>query len=163
MDAYSIEGWKEFFVAGTGAAAALTGLVFVALSINLTRILALPGLPARAAGALAVMTQAMILCLLGLVPQPTDAFAVEILVVALIGGFAGLRTLSRKPSGDGPTALQVLTQAVIVIVTALSLLIASASLSFDAGGGLYWLVAGLLLLLLNGIVNAWVLLVEIQR
>jgi hypothetical protein len=32
-----------------------------------------------------------------------------------------------------------------------------------AGGGLYWLVVGLLFLLLNGIASAWVLLVEILR
>jgi hypothetical protein len=49
------------------------------------------------------------------------------------------------------------------LLTSLSLLITVVSLWFGSGGGLYWLVAGLLLLLLNGIVNAWVLLVEIQR
>jgi hypothetical protein len=42
-------GWDNFFVAEVGAAAALSGLLFVAVSINLTRILAIPHLPARAA------------------------------------------------------------------------------------------------------------------
>ena len=32
-----------------------------------------------------------------------------------------------------------------------------------AGGGLYWLVVGLLFLLMNGIAIAWILLVEILR
>ena len=163
MDAYSTLGWNEFFVAGTGAAAALTGLVFVALSINLDQDPRLARFARPRRGGTRGHDASHDLVSLGLVPQPTDALAVEILVVAIIGGFAGLRTLSRKPSGDGPTTLQMLTQDVIVIVTALSLLIAGASLFFGAGGGLYWLVAGLMLLLLNGIVNAWVLLVEIQR
>jgi hypothetical protein len=46
MSPYSTEGWSDLFLAGAGAAAALTVLVFVALSINLQRILDLPGLSA---------------------------------------------------------------------------------------------------------------------
>ncbi len=40
-------GWHDFFVAQVGAAAALTGLLFVALSLNITRILQYAWLPAR--------------------------------------------------------------------------------------------------------------------
>ena len=41
--------WADFFSAELGAAAALTGLVIVGISINIARILAEPGLPGRAA------------------------------------------------------------------------------------------------------------------
>ncbi len=44
--------WSDFFIAELGALAALTGFVVVAISINLGRILAYPGLPGRAAEAL---------------------------------------------------------------------------------------------------------------
>jgi hypothetical protein len=37
------------------------------------------------------------------------------------------------------------------------------SLWLGAGGGLSWVAGALVLLMLNGILNAWVLLVEIQR
>jgi hypothetical protein len=40
-----IGDWETFFAAQVGASAALAGLVFVALSINLKEILDLPGLP----------------------------------------------------------------------------------------------------------------------
>ena len=48
MAAYSAEHWTDLFVAAAGASAALTGLVFVAVSINIERILRLAGVPERA-------------------------------------------------------------------------------------------------------------------
>ncbi len=48
MSPYATAGWETFFVAEVGAAAALTGLLFVAVSINLTKVLAFPQLPGRA-------------------------------------------------------------------------------------------------------------------
>ena len=41
-------GWENFLLAQVGASAALAGLIFVGGSINLTKILSLPALPARA-------------------------------------------------------------------------------------------------------------------
>jgi hypothetical protein len=43
-------GRSDFLVASAGATAALAGLVFVALSINLAKILALEGVTERAGG-----------------------------------------------------------------------------------------------------------------
>jgi hypothetical protein len=39
--------WQTLFAVQAGAAATLTGLVFVAASINLPRIIETPGLPGR--------------------------------------------------------------------------------------------------------------------
>ena len=43
--AYDAAPWANFFFAEVGASAALVGLLFVAVSINLKRILEVPGLP----------------------------------------------------------------------------------------------------------------------
>src|SRR5271163_5028680 len=61
-------GWENFFVAEVGAAAALTGLLFVAVSINLTRILAIEHLPDRAGETLLVLAGALAVATFGLVP-----------------------------------------------------------------------------------------------
>lgn len=46
--AYSAAGWTDFSVATATAAAALTGFLFIAVSINLRQILDAPNLPGRA-------------------------------------------------------------------------------------------------------------------
>ena len=49
MTAYDVAEWAEFANTVAGGAAALAGLLFVGLSLNLTEILKYPGVPARAA------------------------------------------------------------------------------------------------------------------
>ena len=48
-------GWENFNIAEVGASAALLGLLFVGVSINLARIISLPGLPNRALLALIIL------------------------------------------------------------------------------------------------------------
>src|ERR1039457_5121174 len=45
MSGYDVSAWGSFLAAEVGAGAALTGLLFVAVSINLARILSFPKLP----------------------------------------------------------------------------------------------------------------------
>jgi hypothetical protein len=61
-------GWANFFVAEVGASAALTGLLVVAISINLARILAIAQLPGRAAEGLIILVGAFVLSSVALIP-----------------------------------------------------------------------------------------------
>ena len=82
MNAYTTEGWGELFLADAGASAALAGLLFVAVSINLDRIIALRGLPGAALGAIALLVAVLLVSTFGLVPgQPRWLLAGEVLVV----------------------------------------------------------------------------------
>ena len=60
--------WHDLFVAEAGAAAALAGLLFVAISINLKQILAFHTLPIRAASSLVALVVALVISTLVLVP-----------------------------------------------------------------------------------------------
>ena len=49
--------WTNFFIAAAGASASLAGLVFVALSVNINRILEYPQLPSRAAATIGTLRE----------------------------------------------------------------------------------------------------------
>jgi hypothetical protein len=106
---------------------------------------------------------ALLVCLAGLVPQSEEALSIELVVAGIAGGAIGARAIHRRPVEDGPTRAQIRGQTVLMALPSIAVVIGAATLWSDWGGGLYWVVAGLVLFLLNGIMNAWVLLVEIQR
>ena len=70
--------WQNFYVMMGGANAALTGLVFVALSIHLREVLEHPTLRPRAVIALTVMTTKIVIAAIVLVPQSAQLIGLEI-------------------------------------------------------------------------------------
>jgi modulator of FtsH protease len=59
--------WQTLLAVQAGAAATLTGLVFVAVSINLASILETPGLPSRAAESIVQFLQVFFICTVTLI------------------------------------------------------------------------------------------------
>src|ERR1700722_9053115 len=79
--------WSEFFVAQTGATAALVGLVIVAISINLKAIVQGRLLSGRAAETVVMLGGVLILSTLVLVPGQNSAIlGAEILALGLATG-----------------------------------------------------------------------------
>jgi hypothetical protein len=163
--AYDAEPWSDFAAGMAGAAAALAGLVFVAVSINIQTILAMPGVPERAVKALVMLSSPVFLGLAVLIPgQPDAALGVELLVVSAVLGPAlvhlgrpAMRAVGRSGrSWVVSNTIPALVVAVAPVVAAIGLLTASL-------GGLYWIPAAVAFGLLGGLLNAWVLLVEILR
>lgn len=75
--------WHDLFIAEAGAAAALAGLLFVAISINLKQILAFPTLPIRAASSLVALMVALVISTLVLVPgQGRVTLGIEVVAVS---------------------------------------------------------------------------------
>ena len=78
-----MNGWEDFFVGELGAAAALTGLVFVGISINLNKIMASPYLPNDALEALTALVAVLFITSLMLIP---DQSLVARGIAVLLGG-----------------------------------------------------------------------------
>ena len=84
MTGYTTEGWGELFLAEAGASAALGGLLFVAVSINLQRIVALRSLPGTALGSIVLLVAVLLDSTFALVPeQPRWLLGAEVLVVGV--------------------------------------------------------------------------------
>jgi modulator of FtsH protease len=153
-------GWDNFFVAEAGAAAALAGLLFVSVSINLTRILEFPALPPRAAEALLVLFAVLLLSLLALVPgQSPSLLGAEVTGLGVVLWIALTLTLARGGKPRQYAMLRVLLNQLPPIM----FVVAGVMLYSGHPAGLYWLVPATLLAILASVAAAWVLLVEILR
>ena len=158
--------WISFFSAQIGASATLTGLLVVAISINLSRILSIPQLPGRAAEGLIIMAGAFVLSSLALVPNHSaTAFAVEALAVGLVTFLWPLiiQLRSWKSVVEGVSLVMQIERLVAGAAASLPFVIGGAVLACGSATGLYWLAAGVIVSLLVSVWNAWVLLIEILR
>ena len=157
--------WANFFAAEVGASAALAGLVVVAISINLSRILGHARLPGRAAKALVTLVGAFVFASIGLVPnQPVALLGVEALVVGLVTFLVPLVIQSQSLRlDDGIPIAKKYTRLIMSLATSLPFVVAGTMLIMGSGVGLYWAATGIILSLTGGVFNAWVLLVEILR
>jgi modulator of FtsH protease len=160
-----LKEWSMFFAAQVGAGATLTGLVFVALSINLKEILAGPGLPSRAGEALILLMQPVVIGAVALIPgQSLTALGVEVLVIGALTSYQitkmiwnGRALLVQQPRAYMATRIGFAEAATLPSLVAAGMLIGGLS------AGLYVQTAALMICILDGVLDAWVLLVEILR
>jgi modulator of FtsH protease len=164
MTAYDPTEWHDLFVATAGASAALAGLVFVAVSINLERILQFEGLPELALETILLLVGVLIVSIVGLIPaQSHAALGAELLTVSLAIGVTLVRLPSHRETPGPQTRVEVWGRAAVRMTGIVLLGIGAVSVLFAAGGGLYWVVAGIVFAIVGAVINAWVLLVEILR
>ena len=157
--------WSSFFSAEVGASASLVGLVTVAISINLKRILEIPHLPARAGEALFSLTTVFVTCGVALfpgIPQATFGAVALALAVASLGFGARNQFTSRRQAWAVAIERQ-LVGAAARLASSAPIAVGGLLLLFHAPAGVTWIAAGVVITLAVSVMNAWVLLVEIMR
>jgi hypothetical protein len=102
MSAYTAAPWHDFFMAAVGASAALLGLLFVSLSINIQTILKYPHLPGRAAATLGILLVVLVVCFFGLAPnEGRSVYGWAIVVVSsMSAGQIIWISIRRRRTGD---------------------------------------------------------------
>jgi hypothetical protein len=162
-----MQEWAGFFTAELGASAALAGLVIVAISINIARILADPTLPGRAAETLVAPTGVLVASSLALVPgQPALGLGIEILCTGAVMGILPVLLIASAARGGKVHAFYLAARAVLASLAFLPFVVAGTLLvtgMADIRLAFYWMVPGVIVSLVATVLNAWVLLVEILR
>ena len=162
---YDPERWHDFATSFAGAAGALLGLAFVAISFNLDAILRYKTLPGRAVETLVFFAYPLAASLLLQVPGlSSTALGVgeAILAAGLVGLAAAIDVPRWRRERDDPLRWRLghLVPPIVTILLAILGAVATMTTSF---GGLYWLAAAMALATTTGLINSWVLLVEIKR
>jgi hypothetical protein len=169
MSGYATEGWSDLFVCAGGATAALSGLIFVSLSVNLRTLLDSDKsdgrnlLTGRAMEALAALLTVLVISIVALTPGiGRDVLAAFILFTAAGSMVSPVRVMQAS-RGLGRPGIPLLLRLVTAIALTLALLASGVTLAADSGGGLLWLPAAFVVAIAVAAINAWVLLVEVMR
>lgn len=166
-----MDGWDSFLVAQAGAAAAFAGLVLVSISINLDRILQGPTLIERSAEPLVILFTLFVSSSLMLIPgQATWVYGVELLIVAILFSIAigkmlhqQRRTLRENARAIPAPKHSFSVRVTLCVVTAGCLLLGGLLIALGYERGLYALAPAMFAGFLLAFLDAWVLLIEIDR
>jgi hypothetical protein len=111
------------------------------------------------------LVAALVVASICLIPgQPPALFAAEMLAIG--AGTLAVPLLIQLPSLrslKSVSALRKLARAILTTVSSILFVIAGIELMTGSGTGLYWIATGIIVSLVAGVWNAWVLLVEILR
>lgn len=161
-----ISPWINFIIAAAGASAALAGLVIVAISVNIAKIISFPHLPARAAATIGTLILILVTSMAMLIPQGWILLGTEVIVFSLCCWFlqllAARQMLIIRRQRNRPLYESV-RGIVLGQVQTLPFIIGGIMLSVIDSNGFYWIAGGTIAIFIFSMYNAWVLLVEILR
>jgi hypothetical protein len=159
-----LAGWSDFHVAMVGATAALAGLVIVAASVNIDKVVAAGSVTSRLAASIATLVVAIVVSGVALVPGlPLPWFGALTVVAAIPAAgfqFHAASTLARDR--QGPARGRSLRSA-IGFVPILAYLAAGVLCLAGQSSGVGVSAAGTLTTIIVALLMSWIALVEVLR
>lgn len=157
--------WANYFVAQAGAAGALTGLIFVALSLNFDQIISDQAWLGRAGTGLILLAQPIAYALVCLWPARTAAPpAWTTTALAALAAVIVTRIVLQRPGQSAAGARGEQASRLIVTLTEPAATITgSALVATGHAAGAFVQASGALAGLAIGLLTAWILLVEVRR
>ena len=150
--------WQGFAEVMGGASAALTGLLFVAISLNASHIAGHPGLRASASQTLVLFLTPLFMAAALIAPdQASWVLGAELIAIGVIASVALLSGGRRKRGlGDDEVRLMAFFDHRGTNVIVMLLFVASGiTLACGVNDGLYLLLPASLIALVSGVLNAW--------
>jgi modulator of FtsH protease len=161
-DAYDLRAWHDFATGLATGSAALTGLVFVAVSIHLDAALADPVHRRRASSTfislLAVAGAALAMLVPGITREVYGSLALCLSLVLCVRATRSAAVLRKGEAGREPWVMWG-----VAVVSYVVLLAGAVGLLTRSVGGLYLVAVALLLIAARAMWIVWVLFVSISE
>jgi hypothetical protein len=150
--------WQGFAEAVGAASGALTGLLFVAVSLNATRIAGHLGLRASAAQTLVLFIEPLAMALILLAPGQGDvALGGELIATGLIASWCllGIARLKHGLTDDDQLLIRIFNRRGTNLLVMLLFVAGGGVLACGVNAGLYLLLPATLVAFISGVLNAW--------
>ena len=156
--------WQAHLAMEVSAAATLLGLVFVAASINLARIASTPALPGRVLESVVQFVQVLFISMLMTIPRQSSAtLAIEVMAVSFLSWAIQLVVFTRSHRARlGNPRWWLIARIVLAHLAIIPFLIFAGCLFFHPFNAFYWAVPGFFFSFVAGLMNSWVLLINVR-
>ncbi len=161
--------WHDFYLTAGAAAAALIGLLFVGISINLDEFTTDEGTGIRVLGeqAFANFVFVLVISLMVLIPdQDQISLTLQLAIVGVLGTLRILRramTLRRGSTGPFGGWRYPLRRLGLSGVACVGVIAVAVMIQRNPVSSFYWLVGVILIYLTSAADSAWDLLIEVGR
>lgn len=150
--------WQGFAEMTGGASGALTGLLFVAVSLNVSRIAGHQGLRASAAQTLVLFIAPLVMAAVLLAPGQSDqVLGAELIAIGLITSWIllAIRRVKHGLTDDDRQLIAIFNKRAPNVMVMLLFVASGSALAGGAAAGLYLLLPASLVAQVSGVLNAW--------
>jgi hypothetical protein len=150
--------WQGFAELTGGASGALTGLLFVAVSVNASRIAGHQGLRASAAQTLVLFIAPLVMAAVLLAPGQSDwVVGAELIAIGVITSsiLLSVRRVKHGLTDDDKQLIAIFNKRGPNVMVMLLFVASGVMLAAGVSGGLYLLLPASLVALASGVLNAW--------